>query len=256
MFEPLRSRACPGRCGLTRRIHPASFVRSRPEPDPPCAVRPLRFCPRTRTRRRCRPRPGRGPEPVVTDGVVTASVPRRGNKLYIGGDFDYVGRRRARGRRSARRPEHRHERAACERNDLLRRAESDGAGGWFVGGAFTLVAGAARTNLARFRADGTLDGWARQSHGDGARAPCASTTSLYVGGDLLRRPVPPAGRGQAYDLPALALAPWSPTVLGGPVRALAYRRPPLYLEGEFTSVAGRRVIASPRSTRRPAGSSR
>lgn len=171
----------------------------------------------------------------VTDGVVTTSF-LDGNKLYIGGDFDYVGPQTG-SWASISRADLNTVTNAPRVNGTIYCAESDGAGGWFVGGAFTQVAGAARTNLAHFRADGTLDGWAPNPSAT-VRALLKLNNKLYVGGDFASTSGATRRGAAAYDLPTLALAPWSPAVLGGPVRALAYSAGRLYLGGEFTSVAG------------------
>lgn len=76
-------------------------------------------------------------------------------------------------------------------NNPLSAAAPDGAGGWFIGGSFTQVAGQRRVRLAHVAANGQLDpvwrpvvrGRARYPH---AKSPSYSTVSaLCVVGDTV-----------------------------------------------------------------------
>lgn len=101
---------------------------------------------------------GVDPAPWVTDGPVYA-VARSGDTVYLGGNFTRVGPVTGGGALLS---------ASSGQAVLpLPRVEgrvyavaSDGAGGWYVGGLFTEVGGASRSNLARILADGSVSPWA------------------------------------------------------------------------------------------------
>jgi hypothetical protein len=44
-------------------------------------------------------------------------------------------------------------------NGAINASASNGAGGWYIGGSFTLVGGVARDQLAHIRANGTVSDW-------------------------------------------------------------------------------------------------
>ena len=60
---------------------------------------------------------------------------------------------------------------------------ADGAGGWYIGGAFTRVQGQPRRNLARLRADGTVDAWDPGADTT-VRTLARAGTVVYAGGDF------------------------------------------------------------------------
>src|SRR5688572_11645909 len=92
----------------------------------------------------------------ITDGDVEAAVPW-GNTLYIGGTFAYVGPNTGgwneidgAGRAVAHLP-----RVTGEVGQTI----SDGAGGWWICGLFTKVAGIDRPGVAHVLADGSVSPW-------------------------------------------------------------------------------------------------
>jgi hypothetical protein len=119
----------------------------------------------------------------ITNGTVRA-IAEHGDTTYIGGDFTYVGPRVG----SA---------IALATSDASLQAfpefaggavealEPDGAGGWFVGGRFTHVAGAAHANLVHVMANGSLGPNLPQPNGPvEALALDAGNGRLYVGGEF------------------------------------------------------------------------
>ena len=99
------------------------------------------------------------PDPTfpVTDGTVyTMAI--AGRVLYIGGDFHTIGRTTgaavpvdtSSGTAMATYP---------EVQGQVFASVDDGVGGWYIGGSFVTVGGQPRANLARIRADGSLDPW-------------------------------------------------------------------------------------------------
>lgn len=169
----------------------------------------------------------------VTNGVVNTTF-LDGNKLYLGGDFEYVGPQSG-AWASVSRAGYRPYSTPPRVEGTVYCSASDGAGGWFVGGSFTRINGATRQNLAHFRADGTLDGWAPNPSAP-VRALLRMNGKLYVGGDFLVIATLGRQRLAAFDIASLALLSWNPGALGGSVLALAASGNRVYLGGDFTSV--------------------
>ena len=63
---------------------------------------------------------------------------------------------------------------------------ADGAGGWFIGGAFTAVGGVARNRLAHVHADGTLDADLEPRRRRRRSALAVSGGDVYAGGGFTR----------------------------------------------------------------------
>lgn len=122
---------------------------------------------------------------------------------------------------------------------------SDGVGGWYVGGSFTMVGSRARTALAHYLADGSLDLWSPYVDGQVSALALVGST-LYVGGSFTTvsddsSRANPQSRGSlaAFDLSSGQWKPWNPgPVSGGSVASLCLLGDTLYLAGSFTSVAG------------------
>jgi hypothetical protein len=143
----------------------------------------------------------------VTNGSVSA-VARVGTTIYLGGEFTYVGPPTgswvtldaSSGRRDAGWPVF---------NGPVQAMAPDGAGGWYVGGNFTRAGGLVRNNLARVKADKTIDPTWNPNVASGGRfasvlALAVSGGTVYVGGALpvlagglgttSRPSMPPPGR--------------------------------------------------------------
>jgi hypothetical protein len=66
-------------------------------------------------------------------------------------------------------------------NSTVSAAEPDGAGGWYIGGAFTMVGAETRNNIARINADGSLHPW-NPGANSLVNAIRMGGDKLYVGG--------------------------------------------------------------------------
>ncbi len=186
-------------------------------------------------------------EPVeeawVTNGYVN-SIVTEGATTYIGGSFSYVGPNTGYGvpfDMSDGNPMAVYPKA----NKAVLAVASDGSGGWFIGGDFTVVEGVARNRIAHILADGTLDSAWNPFVGYGSvLALATSGTTLYAGGGFT------ADDGSAYSrnhLAAIDIDPasasygksisWNPNV-SGTVYALAITGSTLYAGGKFTTLGG------------------
>ena len=106
--------------------------------------------------------------------------------LYLGGDFSYVGPHtgpvvlfnQATGALLA---------APPRISGTLKAAVPDGAGGWFIGGAFTRIGTVAVTNVAHLNADLTPDAsWNAKLVGTTVNALALDNGRLYVGGTFTK----------------------------------------------------------------------
>ena len=122
-------------------------------------------------------------ETWVTDNKVY-SVVSAGDRVYLGGDFTYVGPNvgygatldTTNGQRDTKFP---------KINGKVFAAISDGAGGWFVGGDFTRVGSSNRTRLAHIRASGEVANWNPKANSTvNALALSPDGSRLYAGGEF------------------------------------------------------------------------
>lgn len=124
-------------------------------------------------------------ESLVTDGPVQAFAVS-GETLYLGGSFSTIGPRTGLGvpfssdlsTRDKSAPQ------VSGLNGSIYTTVSDGAGGWYVGGAFTSVGGLARKDLAHVLANDTVDPTFRPEPNGAVRELELSGSTLYVGGQF------------------------------------------------------------------------
>lgn len=133
-------------------------------------------------------------------------------------------------------------------NGTIEAIESDGIGGWFIGGYFDLVGGYERDNLAHINSDGEVTAFAPTTD-DLVIALARVGSTLFVGGRFLEV----QNQGSSADLPRNLLAAvdtatgewldWDPQVDGmvlntynTAVFALHSRANTLYVGGNFSDV--------------------
>jgi hypothetical protein len=174
------------------------------------------------------------PDFSITNGQVTAQV-LRGNTLYLGGSFSFVGPVTGAGvpvDLSTGVPA-----AGFPRvNGSVFTAVPDGAGGWFIGGQFTTVGVSSRLNLAHVLADQSVSSWNPGTNGN-VRALLLRSGVLYVGGDFLTLGGLSRNRIGAVDATSGAVGAWNPNA-NSSVRAFAAGGSVLYVGGQFTTLGG------------------
>ena len=128
----------------------------------------------------------------------------------------------------------------------VRAIADDGGGGWYVGGDFKLVGGVVCPNLVHIRRDFSVDAsWCPRPDGE-VWALLRVGSTLYVGGNYMRRIAGEKWPGiAAFDTATGGIATWNPKVLwgGGPavVDELAENRSGsvIYASGSFDTVGGK-----------------
>jgi hypothetical protein len=168
----------------------------------------------------------------VTDIVVS------GDHAYLGGGFDYVGPQTGYGTgvdgtTGVKLPN------APMIDGAVYASVPDGAGGWYVAGAFTTVGGVARKNAARIGADGVLAKWNPKPNG-AVYALAVSGGNVVLGGafsQVGKTPVAASRIGEVDGSGGSAVAAFSAPANGN-VRALIADGSSLYVAGEFTTVSG------------------
>jgi hypothetical protein len=184
----------------------------------------------------------------VTNGWVR-TVAVSNNTISLGGEFTQVGPATGalafwdRNTGAVRQPYHL---VIGEVNAIV----SDGAGGWWIGGAFPSVGGHRRGGLAHLDAAGNVMSWDANMNG-AVYALAFSGGILYVGGEFNMI----GGQFRPYLAAVQAgggVTAWDPAA-DRPVRAIAVMGNTVYVGGEFTHIGGQarlRLAASPRGDRR------
>ena len=113
---------------------------------------------------------------------------------------------------------------------------SDGKGGWYICGIFSMVGDSVRNNLAHIDSLGRVSPWNPNTN-DIVRSIAISGSTLYAGGDFtfvsgqLRRKL------AAFNLTTGALTSWNPNA-NGDVRSIAILDSTIYVAGEFSTIGG------------------
>lgn len=173
---------------------------------------------------------------ITTDGAVYA-LAETNNVLYLGGAFRSVGLRTGGGvpvdiTTGEAEPVY------PKFNGTVQVAISDGAGGWFVGGAFTLVGESVRSNIVHIRSDRSVNpAWSPAIGGGSVQTLWLTNGTLYVGGSFTNVNGQTRNRLTALDAVSGSLLAWNPDA-NGAVNALAVYGTNVYLGGEFSNVGG------------------
>ena len=171
----------------------------------------------------------------VPNGQVNSLV-QKNNILYLGGNFDQVGkplpwglsfdRLSANANSSVGLPDH-----------PVRAVISDGASGWYLGGDFSQIGTVSRSGFAHMSASGVLDSWAPVFSGGGIGGFILSGNTLFVYGSFTSIDGVTRNRVASFDLTTHTLNAFNPNVNGG-VNGAALSGTTLYIVGGFGSVGG------------------
>lgn len=174
-------------------------------------------------------------ETWVTDGAVRAIACTQ-DTVYIGGPFTYVARNTGSGVPI--------DAATGQPVDPFPKVDGtvwvcrpDGAGGWYIGGAFTRVGVFARNRIAHILADGSVDPAWNPNASNEVWALAVSGSTVYAGG-LFTSISGQARNRMAHILADGSVDPaWNPNA-NGDIRVLAVSGSVVYAGGNFTSIGG------------------
>jgi len=170
----------------------------------------------------------------ITNGTVNAEIVS-GSTLYIGGSFTTLGSVTGAGV-----PVDSVTGAALP--DLpqvvgqVNAVVSDGEGGWYIGGLFTSVAGAPRSNLAHILVGGSLDAWDPEADGQ-VLTLARSYGIVYAGGAFANVGGHSRSRIAALDGFSGNATNWNPSS-NDLVRTLVVHGGTVYAGGRFTTIGG------------------
>src|SRR2546421_5243177 len=177
------------------------------------------------------------PDFSVTNGIVRA-MSLAGNMLYVGGDFSWVGFPTGPAvtiDSQTGDPSH-----AFPRFDgsspVIDVAIPDGSGGWYMGGTFTPVGSAARTNLAHVLANNTVASWNPAPDGE-VKALALRGTALLVGGTFSSIGGQNRTNLAAVDVSTGLATAWAPQP-DGEVDAIVSDASVVYAGGSFSNAGG------------------
>ena len=173
-----------------------------------------------------------------TDNSVYAMSMGPDNKLYVGGDFDYIGPNTGAWVPVNTTSAHPLLGFPQVTGGSVYAAAPDNAGGWYIGGDFYYVNGATRQRLAHILADGSLDpSWNPGADGT-VLALVHSSSTLYIGGSF------GSVGGASRDYVAAVdesgtVTDWDPEA-NNQVRTLALSNDGtvIYVGGYFTGISG------------------
>jgi predicted small secreted protein len=171
----------------------------------------------------------------ATNGSVNA-IARSGNTIYIGGHFTYVGPPTGYGAVidvNTGNPNL----AFAKVNGSINAVVPDGAGGWFVGGTFTMVGGVARNIIAHLNANGTLSGSWSPNANNAVSALAVSGSTVYVCGKFTSIGGQTRNYVAALDATTGMATSWNPNA-DTAVVTLAVSDSTVYAGGDFTSIGG------------------
>ena len=181
----------------------------------------------------------------TTDSQVETVAAGSGNLLFLGGSFSSLSRRTghwvrfdASGARDVTWP---------EVDGPVRAVVADGAGGWYVGGAFAHVAGQPRAGLAHVGPGGELDQiWSPDVIDYWDRGPGEVTAlavvgdTVFVAGDFDEIDGHERNTLAAVDAVSGRVRAWNSRLDGWNVNALAVAGRRLFVAGDFTRVGSTR----------------
>ena len=154
--------------------------------------------------------------PGAVDGLARVdALASDGKRVFVGGDFDFLGPPGGKlALFSAPAGDVVPTSAAVAGPGAVHAIVSDGAGGWFLGGRFTSVAGVRCPRLAHVRANQRLDRRFCLRPNEGVRALARRGSVLYIGGVFTRIGRFKRSRLAAVDTRTGRLRTWNPGATG------------------------------------------
>lgn len=168
------------------------------------------------------------------NGVVNASV-RVGNTLYLGGTFDVVEPQEPYGI-CANNSTAAIDFSYLNPNGPVYAVETDGAGGWYIGGDFTKVGNVTRKRIARINADGSIHPWAPNVSNE-VKVLKRAGSKLFLAGNFTTITGLSRVRLASFDTGSATPTSWNPAP-DLPVNDMEVVGNTLYVVGKFNMMAG------------------
>jgi len=168
------------------------------------------------------------------------------SRLYIGGDFTYIGPSTGSGVVVDPSPASGVVQSGWPEIDGdVYVAIPDGNNGWYVGGSFSRVGSEVRNNIARINSNQSVNAWNPNADGS-VRAMVLSGSDVYVGGDFVNIGGEARNRLALINSSGNADSAWNPDIDGpvpdktGPITvySIVLNGTVLYAGGNFTDVGG------------------
>lgn len=171
------------------------------------------------------------------------------NKVFYGGNFNYVGPSNGYG--ALVNTTNEEPNVSIPRpNGRVRAVESDGNGGWFIAGEFSLVGTVPRNGFAYINSDGSLNAW-QPSLGTSVYDMARVGDTLYVVGGFSTVDGQPRKHAAAFQLANQSLTSWNPTnaTTSGFITTVAATNEMVFLGGSFDNIYGKaRLVGVSAST--------
>ncbi|HRQ86308.1 MAG TPA: delta-60 repeat domain-containing protein, partial [Flavobacteriales bacterium] len=172
----------------------------------------------------------------VTDGTVNSITSNEaGSVVYVGGNFHHIGPNLPFGALldpSTGQPDP----AFVKPNGTVHAVAADGAGGWFIGGSFTMVGNQPRQYVARINADGSLHPWAPSANSS-VLALAVSGSVVFVGGGFTQIGGQARNHIAALGIATGQVSGWNPDA-NELVSDLVVNGSRIYAGGRFTQIGG------------------
>ncbi|MDO1451228.1 PQQ-binding-like beta-propeller repeat protein [Rhodocytophaga aerolata] len=174
----------------------------------------------------------------TTNGTVEA-IAQKGNVIYLGGQFSYVGPNTGGGAEINLNEGGLVKKPLLKIDGKVHIAIPDGRGGWYIGGVFTHVQGVSRHGLAHILPDGFLNkNWnPNPDQGASINALAISGNTVYVGGQFTSIGGQNRSNLAAVDAATALATAWMPEA-DSIVNAIILSSNTVYAGGSFSFIGG------------------
>jgi len=173
---------------------------------------------------------------IYTPNGKVQAIYRKGDTVYMGGQFDYMARVTGNGA-LFQLPRSQNTTYMPRVNGPIDLVVSDGAGGWYIGGDFTKVGLDSVRYLAHLKNDKKLDTIFKPLPNGKIKSIVVSGTRLFVGGNFTKMGDVTRGYLVMLDKITGAATSWNPAP-NSPVTGIAVYGDQVYAGGSFTSLGG------------------
>lgn len=171
----------------------------------------------------------------VNSGGQVNDMLRDGNVLYIGGTFTKVGQNTGCLASFGQSDAKKNANLPVITPGTIYTTVPDGNGGWFIGGAFTVVNGLTYSNIIHIKSDGQLNTAFNPTPNGAVRAIAIRNGRLYIAGSFSSVSSQSRANIAEIDIASGLVTSWNPGV-NNQVNTMVLSGSKLYLGGTFTQV--------------------